>query len=96
MSPFSWDGRVPRYPADRASRYRDAGLWSPLPTAERFHQSAVAFPDREAVVDTRGRLSYAELDRRTDQIAAALHALGIRAHDPVIFQVTNRIECALM
>jgi len=95
MSPFSWDGRVPRYPADRASRYRDAGLWSLLPTAERFHQSAVAFPDREAVVDTRGRLTYAELDRRTDQIAAALHALGIRAHDPVIFQVTNRIECVL-
>ncbi|MEL5953560.1 AMP-binding protein [Streptomyces sp. CLV115] len=56
---------------------------------------ATRFPDRIAVVDEDGATTYAELDRRTDLIAAGLIQLGVRPRDPVIFQVTNRLACVL-
>ena len=42
-------------------------------------------------------MTYAELDRRTDQVAAGLlgagpHGLGLEPGDPVLFQVTNRLH----
>ena len=39
-------------------------------------------------------MTYAELDRRTDQVAAACRAggLGLGPGDPVLFQVTNRLH----
>ena len=51
--------------------------------------------DREAVVALDGRLSYAELDARTDQIAVGLRELGLRPGDPVLFQVNNRLHSIL-
>ncbi|MFE9999764.1 amino acid adenylation domain-containing protein [Streptomyces avermitilis] len=43
---------------------------------ERFEACVVRFPDRTAVVAEDGRLSFAELDRRSDAVAAALAARG--------------------
>jgi 2,3-dihydroxybenzoate-AMP ligase len=56
--------------------------------------SAIArsHPDTEAVVDPFRRLTFAELDSRTDAIACGLHALGLNAGDPVLLQVGNRVE----
>jgi len=39
-----------------------------------------------------GRLSYRELDERTDRVGAGLAGLGLRPGEPVLFQVTNRLE----
>ena len=38
------------------------------------------------------RLTYAELDAASDLLAAALVARGLEPGDPVLFQVTNRVE----
>jgi amino acid adenylation domain-containing protein len=38
---------------------------------------AASAPERPAVVDPNGTLSYGELDRRSDQLAAALRAAGV-------------------
>ena len=37
-------------------------------------------------------MTFAGLDRRTDQIAAGLLALGLGPGDPILFQVTNRLH----
>ncbi|GAA4832746.1 (2,3-dihydroxybenzoyl)adenylate synthase [Actinomycetospora corticicola] len=60
--------------------------------ADEFHAVALANPDRDAVVAAQGRRSYAELDAETDRIAVGLADLGLRPGDPVIVQVTNRLE----
>ena len=36
--------------------------------------AAIRYPDRPAVIDDQGSTTYAELDRRCERIAAALHA----------------------
>jgi 2,3-dihydroxybenzoate-AMP ligase len=90
-----WGGRVVRYPEDRANAYHASGAWSSQTTGRRLHGVAVRFPDRPAVITADATITYAELDRRTDQIAAGLAALGLRPNDPVIFQLTNRLETVL-
>ncbi|TWS26052.1 AMP-binding protein [Tsukamurella sputi] len=90
MTPHDWDGRLVRYPAERAAAYRASGAWSAEPTTARLHESAVAHADRIALITADAEYTYRELDERTDRIAAGLAALGLRPGDPVIFQVNNR------
>lgn len=80
------------YPEADARRYRDAGLWGTATIATEFHRVALAHPDRDAVVTTTARITFRELDLRTDLVAAGLAASGLRPGDPVLFQVTNRLE----
>ncbi|MBA4021756.1 MAG: 2,3-dihydroxybenzoate-AMP ligase [Gordonia sp.] len=90
-----WGARLVDYPEDRAAQYRRSGAWTDRPIADRFQDTVNHFPDRVAVVTDTGSLTYAELGRRTDQIAAGLADLGLEPGDPVLFQVTNRIETVL-
>jgi len=89
------DERLVGYPADFASRYRDAGLWGTRTIAEEFHEIALAHPDRLAVVDLTGRVTFRELDERSDALATGLAGLGLAPGDPVLFQVTNRLEAVV-
>lgn len=88
---WSVDARLVRYGEEREGRYLQSGAWSDVPTAERFHEVAVRQGDRRAVVDRHGAVTYAELDRRTDQVAAALIEDGLAPGDPVLFQVDNSV-----
>jgi 2,3-dihydroxybenzoate-AMP ligase len=89
------DDRLVGYPEDFARRYRNAGLWGTRTIAEEFHEVALTHPDRLAVVDLFGRVTYRELDERTDALAAGLAGLGLAPGDPVLFQVTNRLEAVV-
>lgn len=95
MTQDVWGDRLVLPPEELQARYRAAGEWSSDPLTRRLHQSAERFADRPAVITASTQYSYAELDRRTDLIAAGLHHLGLRPRDPVIFQVTNRAETVL-
>ncbi|RZK93955.1 MAG: (2,3-dihydroxybenzoyl)adenylate synthase, partial [Rhodococcus sp. (in: high G+C Gram-positive bacteria)] len=95
MTYSDWGGRLVTFPEDRARHYRESGMWSDDPTGRRLHQIALRFAERTAVISAEGSMSFAELDRRTDQIAAGLIRLGLNRLDPVIFQLTNRLETVL-
>jgi 2,3-dihydroxybenzoate-AMP ligase len=90
-----WGARLVDYPPDRAEQYRRSGSWTDQPVADRLHRMVLRYPDRVAVVTETGSLTYNEMGRRTDQIAAGLVDLGLEPGDPVLFQVTNRIETVL-
>jgi 2,3-dihydroxybenzoate-AMP ligase len=80
-----WGARVVDYPDELARRYRAAGLWGTRTIADELH----------AVVALDGRLSYRALDERSDALAAGLAGLGLVPGDPVLFQVTNRLDTVL-
>jgi 2,3-dihydroxybenzoate-AMP ligase len=90
-----WGDRVVRYPDDLVRRYRQAGLWGTRTIADEFHAVAAAHPDRDAVAALDGRLTFRELDERSDRLAAGLAGLGLVPGDPVLFQVTNRLGSVL-
>ena len=87
--------RASDFPAEVVATYRDAGLWGTRTVADEFHAVAAAHPGNDAVVTGEGRLTYAELDARTDRIAVGLADLGLRPGDPVIVQITNRLEAVV-
>lgn len=94
-TPWDWNGRLVPYPADRASRYRQTGEWSSAPTGARLHETAMRHGDRVALITADATFTYRQLDERTDQVAAALAALGLRRLDPVMFQVTNKAHAVI-
>ena len=53
---------------------------------------AKRFPDRLAVIEGSRRLTFAEVDRRADQLAAALQARGIEPGDRVALLAMNELE----
>jgi amino acid adenylation domain-containing protein len=68
-------------------------------TLQLLHQgiaaTAATAPDRIAVVDGPRQLSYAELDRRTDQVAALLAGLGVAPGHRVCFWLEKSIEAVV-
>ncbi|MFG2603310.1 (2,3-dihydroxybenzoyl)adenylate synthase [Streptomyces sp. NPDC048514] len=83
------EGFVP-WPAEFAERYREEGYWQGrtlydlLRSAEREHR------ERTAVVAGDVRLTFGQLLRQVDELAAGLHGLGVRARDRVVVQLPNQ------
>ncbi len=79
----------PTWPEAFADRYRQAGCWRGQTFGDMLRERAARFGGRCAVVDGGIRLSYAELDRRADQLAAGLLKLGVKPTDRVVVQLPN-------
>src|SRR5712691_1980803 len=75
-------------------RYTRSGHWGRETFYAILARRAQAHPDRVAIVDHRGPVTYAELLARVDHVAAGLHGLGIGAGDVVTIQLPNWAEFA--
>jgi acyl-CoA synthetase (AMP-forming)/AMP-acid ligase II len=62
--------------------------WGPTPAAA-YTVSAIRYPEREAIVDERGTLTFAEVDRRTNALARGLRRAGISEQDDVAIMCRN-------
>ncbi|MCE7082448.1 (2,3-dihydroxybenzoyl)adenylate synthase [Streptomyces sp. ST2-7A] len=80
------------WPEEFAARHRAAGHWRGETFAGVLRDRAAAHPDRIAVVDGERRLTYAELHRSAERMAAGLLTLGVTAGDRVVVQLPNRAE----
>ena len=83
-------GPLPPHHAPYAEAYREAGWWIDGPAPEHLGAWARSSPDRVALVDAEGRMTYAELDRAVRRAAAGLLALGVGPGDAVAIQLPNR------
>ncbi len=95
MARHDWKGRLVAHRPDSVERYRAAGLWGELTIAEELRASAERFGERPAVAAPDGLLTYAELDRGADRIAAGFAALGLRPGERILFQLANSTSAAL-
>jgi fatty-acyl-CoA synthase len=62
--------------------------FGPTPAAA-YTGSAARFPDREAIVDDRGTLTFEEVHRRTNALANQMAAMGIKEGDGVAIMCRN-------
>ncbi len=62
--------------------------WGPTPAAA-YMSSAIRYPDRAAIVDERGVLTFAEVDRRTNAIARGLAKAGVCEQDEIAIMCRN-------
>jgi 2,3-dihydroxybenzoate-AMP ligase len=84
--------KVVTYPAEFVDRYRREGLWGTRTIGGELRAMAERYPDVEALVTPERRLTYAELDARSDAIAAHLVHIGLCPGDPVVLQLGNTAE----
>ncbi|MFL5867116.1 MAG: AMP-binding protein, partial [Thermoleophilaceae bacterium] len=72
----------PERPDKLADAARELLRWKMTPAAA-FIVSAKRFPDEPAIIDERGSLTFAEVDRRTNALARAMADAGIGEGDGV-------------
>ena len=77
------------WPGDYARRYREKGYWQDVSIPDRLAASIARRPDKVAVVHGDERITYAELGRRIDQLAAQFVLAGLKPLDRVVLQLHN-------
>jgi cyclohexanecarboxylate-CoA ligase len=75
-----------------AARYRAAGWWSDRLLNDAVDEAVARQPGRTALVDTRRRMTYAELQAHANRCALGLVNLGVRRGDVVMVQLPNWSE----
>ena len=82
----------PKHSKEDAQKYSKYRWWLGIPLGDFIDRDADVFPDKEAVVDDRVRLTYAELRDKTNKLAVGLMRLGIKKGDTVLLQLPNWAE----
>lgn len=74
---------------DRYNRFR---WWLGITLGDMFDKTTDLYPDKEALVDEKNRLTFAQLRSEADRLAIALMNLGIQKGDRVLLQLPNWSE----
>jgi 2,3-dihydroxybenzoate-AMP ligase/mycobactin salicyl-AMP ligase len=82
------DGFIP-YKRKDAEKYTKFRWWSGLTFGDIFDRAADIHPEKEAFVDSKSRLTYAEAREKTNKLAIGLMDLGIQSLDRVLVQLPN-------
>ena len=85
------DGFTP-WPDELAQTYRTAGFWEDLTLWDMVARTVARLPDKVALVAGEQRQTYAEMDRLSAHLGAALLQQGIRPLDRVVLQLPNTPE----
>ena len=85
------DGVV-RFPPEFAARYRAKGYWEDRSLADVFTEVFARYAARVAVLDGEKRVTYAELNERSERLALNLLDEGLKPLDRVVVQLPNVVE----
>lgn len=83
-----------RLPQHASIQWDDGHHAIPATLSAALELSATQFPDKEAIVEGKQRVTYGILWRRSEAVAGALSAAGIRRGDHVGMCVGNGVEWA--
>ena len=67
--------------------YTKRGYWDTRSIADILKKNAERFPEKEALVDSKRRLTWAELDRVTDAVAEGLLDRGMKRDEAIVAQL---------
>jgi len=82
----------PKHSSEQIQRYSSRRWWLGLTMVDILDRVADVFPDREALVDDRVRISWNEVRRRVERLAAGLMRAGIEKGECVLLQLPNWAE----
>ena len=86
-----------RYTEELIKDYVEKGFWHPtLLISDLVEQSARDYPDKEAAVDSKTRLTWKEVSQQIDMITRGLLDLGFKRDDVVATQLPNSVEYFLL
>jgi 2,3-dihydroxybenzoate-AMP ligase/mycobactin salicyl-AMP ligase len=77
------------YKQEDAEKYNRLGWWPGLTLGDILDKAADIYPNKEALVDGRSRLTYSQVREMANRLAISLMELGIKAMDRVLVQLPN-------
>ena len=77
------------YGEEDAEKYNRLRWWAGLTFGDILDKAADVYPKKEALVDRRNRLTYAQVRENTNRLAISLMDLDIKATDRVLLQLPN-------
>ena len=80
------------YRKEDAERYHRLRWWPGLTLGDLVDKAADIYPDKEALLDDKSRLTYSQVREMTNRLAISLMDLGIRTMDRVLVQLPNWSE----
>ena len=80
------EGFTPYKKAD-AEKYTKFRWWLGITFGDMLDKAVDLYPNKEALVDDRGRLTYGQLREKVDRLAISLIKLGIKKEDRVMLQL---------
>ena len=86
----------PLWSEEKHDRFTAADEWPDETILTYVREAVEATPDRLALVDRRGRLTFAELDAAVDRVARGLKHLGVESGDVIAHQLPNRNEGVIL
>jgi len=88
--------KVSRYTTGMVDQYVKAGYWTRELTVDFWDRNASLYPDDEALVDSRNRLTWLQAKQRIDRLAFGLLDLGFKKDDVLLIQLYNSVELNLI
>ncbi|AGL01817.1 AMP-binding protein [Desulfoscipio gibsoniae] len=87
--------RVIRYTDEMISEFKDKGYWTDETFYDFWAKNAREIPDREALVDSRHRVTWAQAKELVDQIAYHWVDMGLEKYERIIIQAPNEVNAFL-
>lgn len=84
------------YTQEMIEKYTKVGYWEPTTTSDYWEINARQYPDREALVDARVRLTWAQAKVWIDRLALGLLEMGFRRDQVLVIQLANCAELVLL
>lgn len=85
-----------RYTKEMMAQYLKKGYWTQTTWPEVWDQNAKAFPHKEAIVDSKTRLTWSQAKHKIDRLALGLVRLGFQRDDVLVLQLPNSVELCLL
>jgi len=87
--------RVIRYTDEMINEFKEQGYWTNETFYDYWAKNAREIPDREALVDSRHRVTWAQAKDIIDRIACRWAELGLEKFDRIIIQAPNEVNAFL-
>ncbi len=85
-----------RFTPDMYRYYQAEGYWDSTTFADVWDANAGMYPDREAVVDSRTRLTWKQAKQWIDRLAIGFREDGFTKDDVLVVQLPNSVELTLL
>ena len=82
------------YKVEDAEKYTQFGWWPGLTFGDLLDKAADSYPDKEAFVDGKSRLTFLQARQNIDRLAISMMELGIKPLTRVLVQMPNWNEFA--
>jgi non-ribosomal peptide synthetase component E (peptide arylation enzyme) len=84
-----------RKPAE-LQEFVDKGLWEGLTWGEIWDRNAEKYPSKEAIIDSKTRLTWGQAKQCIDRLALGFWELGFKKDDVIVVQLPAWAECILV